>query len=61
MDFKDYYATLGVAKTASGKEIKQAYQGSFTTARAEAIVRRTTKDIYTFYRLRDSTPCCGKR
>ncbi|HXG54144.1 MAG TPA: DnaJ C-terminal domain-containing protein [Vicinamibacterales bacterium] len=26
MDFKDYYQTLGVAKTASEKEIKQAYR-----------------------------------
>ncbi len=26
MDFKDYYATLGVAKTASPKEVKQAYR-----------------------------------
>lgn len=26
MDFKDYYSTLGVAKTASDKEIKQAYR-----------------------------------
>src|SRR5437763_8544410 len=26
MDFKDYYTTLGVAKTATGKEIKQAYR-----------------------------------
>ena len=26
MDFKDYYATLGVAKTATGKEIKQAFR-----------------------------------
>jgi DnaJ-class molecular chaperone len=26
MDFKDYYATLGVAKAASDKEIKQAYR-----------------------------------
>ena len=26
MDFKDYYATLGVAKGATGKEIKQAYR-----------------------------------
>src|SRR5881398_1381665 len=26
MDFKDYYATLGVAKTATEKEIKQAYR-----------------------------------
>jgi curved DNA-binding protein len=26
MDFKDYYATLGVSKTASGKEIKQAFR-----------------------------------
>ena len=26
MDFKDYYATLGIAKTASDKEIKQAYR-----------------------------------
>src|SRR5713101_2118030 len=26
MDFKDYYSTLGVAKTASAKELKQAYR-----------------------------------
>src|SRR5438128_8233190 len=26
MDFKDYYSTLGVAKTATQKEIKQAYR-----------------------------------
>ena len=26
MDFKDYYATLGVTKTATDKEIKQAYR-----------------------------------
>ena len=26
MDFKDYYATLGVAKTATAKEIKQAFR-----------------------------------
>ena len=26
MDFKDYYATLGVSKTASQKELKQAYR-----------------------------------
>ena len=26
MDFKDYYATLGVAKTATPKELKQAYR-----------------------------------
>ncbi len=26
MDFKDYYATLGVSKTASDKEIKQAFR-----------------------------------
>ena len=26
MDFKDYYTTLGVAKTASEKEIKQAFR-----------------------------------
>lgn len=26
MDFKDYYASLGVAKTASAKEIKQAFR-----------------------------------
>src|ERR687889_2545927 len=26
MDFKDYYATLGVEKTASEKEIKQAFR-----------------------------------
>jgi curved DNA-binding protein len=26
MDFKDYYSTLGVAKTATGKEIKTAYR-----------------------------------
>ena len=26
MDFKDYYSTLGVAKTATEKEIKQAYR-----------------------------------
>jgi DnaJ-class molecular chaperone len=26
MDFKDYYATLGVAKTATDKEIKQAFR-----------------------------------
>src|SRR5215218_5836744 len=26
MDFKDYYSTLGVAKTSTDKEIKQAYR-----------------------------------
>src|SRR5262249_10477879 len=26
MEFRDYYSTLGVAKTATGKEIKQAYR-----------------------------------
>ena len=26
MEFKDYYATLGVAKTATEKEIKQAFR-----------------------------------
>jgi DnaJ-class molecular chaperone len=26
MDFKDYYSTLGVAKTATAKEVKQAYR-----------------------------------
>src|SRR5881392_2687517 len=26
MDFKDYYASLGVAKTATDKELKQAYR-----------------------------------
>ena len=26
MEFKDYYTTLGVAKTASEKEIKQAFR-----------------------------------
>ena len=26
MDFKDYYTTLGVAKTATDKEIKQAFR-----------------------------------
>src|SRR5262245_23667695 len=26
MDFKDYYSTLGVSKTASDKEIKQAFR-----------------------------------
>ena len=26
MDFKDYYATLGVAKTATAKEVKQAFR-----------------------------------
>ncbi len=26
MEFKDYYATLGVSKTATGKEIKQAFR-----------------------------------
>src|SRR5215211_2765658 len=26
MEFKDYYQTLGVAKTASEKELKQAYR-----------------------------------
>src|SRR5215213_6462867 len=26
MDFKDYYATLGVTKTSTDKEIKQAYR-----------------------------------
>src|SRR6266478_5544747 len=26
MDFKDYYSALGVAKTATDKEIKQAYR-----------------------------------
>lgn len=37
------------------EEIRVAYQGSFESARAVAVVRRTTKDIYTWYRLRDGT------
>ncbi len=37
-------------------EIKNAYGGSFKTPRAEAVVKRTTKEIYTFYRLRDTSP-----
>lgn len=38
------------------EQIKTAYKGSFTSPRAETIVRRTTKDIYTSYRLRDTSP-----
>ena len=26
MDFRDYYSTLGVAKTATAKEVKQAFR-----------------------------------
>ena len=26
MEFKDYYATLGLAKTASARDIKQAFR-----------------------------------
>lgn len=37
------------------EEVKAAYQGSFESARAVAVIRRTTKDIYTWYRLRDGT------
>lgn len=37
-------------------EISDAYSGTFATPRAEAVVRRTTKEIYTFYRLRDTSP-----
>lgn len=37
------------------EEIKTAYQGSFESARAVTVIRRTTKDIYTWYRLRDGT------
>ena len=39
MDFKDYYSTLGVAKTATEKEIKQAYP----EAGAQAPSRRQSR------------------
>lgn len=42
-------------------EIQSAYEGSFTSARAAQIVRTTTKNIYTFYRLRDRTPFGGEK
>ena len=38
------------------EEIETAYSGSFESARAKAIVKRQTADIYTWYRLRDTTP-----
>lgn len=41
-------------------EIKDAYGATFSNARAAAIVKRTTKQIYTFYRLKDATPFGGK-
>lgn len=41
---------------AAVEEIRVAYKGSFESARAQAVVRRTTKDIYTWYRLKDSSP-----
>jgi hypothetical protein len=37
-------------------EIEIAYQGSFESARAVNAVRRITKEIYTWYRLRDVSP-----
>ncbi|MBD0370320.1 MAG: hypothetical protein ICV60_05755 [Pyrinomonadaceae bacterium] len=37
-------------------EIKTAYRGAFSSARARATVKRTTKEIYSYYRLRDATP-----
>lgn len=42
-------------------EIQTAYQGSFTSARAAQVVRTTTRDIYTFYRLRDRSPFGGEK
>lgn len=36
-------------------EVKTAYKGSFASTRAEAIVKRTTKEIYNFYRMRDTS------
>lgn len=38
------------------EEIQIAYQGSFESARAVNAVRRVTKDVYTFFRLRDVSP-----
>jgi hypothetical protein len=41
------------------EQVKDAYGATFTSSRAEVVVKRTTKDIYSFYRLRDSTPFGG--
>jgi len=40
-------------------EIEDAYKAVFDSQRTRTIIGRTTKDIYSFYRLRDSTPFAG--
>jgi hypothetical protein len=37
------------------EEIKIAYEGNFATPRAETVIKRATKEIYEFYRLRDTS------
>lgn len=38
------------------EEIKTAYDATFTSTSSVNAVKRTTKDIYSFYRLRDASP-----
>ncbi len=42
-------------------EIQKAYEGSFTSARATQVVRNTTRDLYSWYRLRDRSPFGGEK
>jgi hypothetical protein len=42
------------------KEIQAAYKATFNSVRAVRIVERVTKQIYSFYRLRDTSPFGGK-
>ena len=55
----DDFATAADFADAVFEEIKAAYAANFDSARSATIVKRTTAEIYKFYRLRDASPFGG--
>jgi hypothetical protein len=64
---RDYLGGVSADDFASADEfadtlfehIKESYQATFASRSAETVVKRTTEEIYKFYRLRDATPFGG--